>query len=79
MSPSGEVEDDTLVMQNLGYYQLHAQPGAWRVRLAQGRAAKLYEIVGADGQAVESQPMTVADFRDSVMTLRVAVRAAGGR
>ena len=27
---------DTLVMQNLGYYQLQAQPGLWTLRLAPG-------------------------------------------
>jgi UDP-glucose:glycoprotein glucosyltransferase len=36
---------DTLVMQNYGYFQLKANPGVWRVQLAQGRAKELYEVV----------------------------------
>jgi hypothetical protein len=40
---------DTVVMANLGYYQLKAQPGVWFVRLADGRASWLYEL--ADGQS----------------------------
>ena len=40
---SGRVSD-TLVMQNLGYFQLKANPGVWDIALADGRAAELYEI-----------------------------------
>jgi UDP-glucose:glycoprotein glucosyltransferase len=37
---------DTLVMQNLGYFQLRAQPGAWKIKLASGtRSSELYETV----------------------------------
>lgn len=36
---------DTLVMQNLGYYQLKAQPGVWSLALAEGRSADLYDVV----------------------------------
>ena len=32
-------------MQNLGYFQLKANPGVWQLRLAEGRAATLYNIV----------------------------------
>lgn len=36
---------DTLVMQNLGYFQLKANPGVWQLQLAEGRGAELYNIV----------------------------------
>ena len=37
---------DTLVMQNLGYFQLRSQPGAWKIKLASGtRSEELYETV----------------------------------
>ena len=37
---------DTLVMNNLGYWQLKAQPGVWAVSLAGGsRSADLYEVL----------------------------------
>ncbi len=35
---------DTLVMQNLGYFQLQAQPGVWTLRLDEGRASELYAL-----------------------------------
>jgi UDP-glucose:glycoprotein glucosyltransferase len=38
---------DTLVMQNLGYYQLQAQPGLYSLQLAEGRASELFTIDGA--------------------------------
>lgn len=36
---------DTIVMANLGYFQLKANPGAWILRLRQGRSADIYDIV----------------------------------
>lgn len=36
---------DTLVMQNLGYFQLQANPGVWQLQLAPGRASELYHIL----------------------------------
>lgn len=46
---------DTLVMQNLGYFQLKAQPGVRALALAPGRATQLYDVVipqgaGRDGR-----------------------------
>lgn len=38
---------DTLVMSNLGYYQLKAAPGVWALRLAPGRSQELYAISAA--------------------------------
>lgn len=39
------VKVDTIVMANLGYFQLKANPGAWLLRLRQGRSAEIYDIV----------------------------------
>lgn len=36
---------DTIVMANLGYFQLKANPGAWILRLRQGRSSEIYDIV----------------------------------
>lgn len=44
---SREHYSDTLVMQNLGYYQLQAQPGLYSLQLAEGRASELFTIDGA--------------------------------
>ncbi|CAD7699991.1 unnamed protein product [Ostreobium quekettii] len=35
---------DTLVMSNLGYFQLKASPGVWNLSLAPGRTKELYHI-----------------------------------
>ncbi|XP_028655382.2 UDP-glucose:glycoprotein glucosyltransferase 2 [Erpetoichthys calabaricus] len=40
---------DTIVMANLGYFQLKANPGAWMLKLRKGRSEDLYQIVLCDG------------------------------
>lgn len=35
---------DTIVMSNLGYYQLKANPGVWDLTLAPGRGSEIYEV-----------------------------------
>lgn len=54
---------DTLVMSNLGYFQLKSAPGAWTLQLAPGRSKDLYSIQSSTG--------TVADKAeaDSVVSL----------
>lgn len=73
---------DTLVMQNNAYFQLRADPGIWKVRLAEGRARELYEVVREDptGRAlvrVPEQELVVAkrDFTNALETLRVQKQA----
>lgn len=38
-------------MANLGYFQLKANPGVWRLALRPGKSSEVYEIesIGADG------------------------------
>ncbi|KAK2497880.1 hypothetical protein MC885_008822, partial [Smutsia gigantea] len=36
---------DTIVMANLGYFQLKANPGAWILKLRQGKSEDIYQIV----------------------------------
>lgn len=42
---------DTIVMANLGYFQLKANPGVWLLSLREGRSQEIYELesVGNDG------------------------------
>lgn len=40
---------DTLVMSNLGYFQLKSAPGAWTLQLAPGRSRQLYHIESSTG------------------------------
>lgn len=35
---------DTIVMANLGYFQLKANPGAWTLRLRHGKSEEIYDI-----------------------------------
>ena len=45
---------DTLVMSNLGYFQLKALPGAFLLQLAQGRSQQLYAVDNST-QGVDAQ------------------------
>jgi len=36
---------DTIVMANLGYFQLKANPGVWELQLRSGRSSELYQII----------------------------------
>ena len=50
-TPEQPLMVDTLVMSNLGYYQLKAAPGVYNLRLAPGRSQELY-TVEQDGDKV---------------------------
>ena len=53
---------DTLVMSNLGYFQLKAAPGVFALRLAPGRSADLYAVDSStDGAAAEDTAQVVVD------------------
>ncbi|CAI5520739.1 unnamed protein product [Closterium sp. Naga37s-1] len=41
--------EDTIVMANLGYFQLKAAPGLWLLQLAPGRSQTLYQLSGEGG------------------------------
>ncbi|XP_063891036.1 UDP-glucose:glycoprotein glucosyltransferase isoform X2 [Helicoverpa armigera] len=67
---------DTIVMANLGYFQLKANPGAWLLRLRPGRSDDIYEIVGhentdtpADSEDIQ---VLMSSFRSHVIKLRVS-------
>jgi UDP-glucose:glycoprotein glucosyltransferase len=88
-SPQNDDSVDTLVMQNLGYFQLAAMPGAWELALAEGRGRDLFEIAPSDSSsgeeehaskdeassAVVSQAVAVSSFYDANTVLRVRKRA----
>ncbi|KAG3112481.1 UDP-glucose:glycoprotein glucosyltransferase [Phytophthora idaei] len=63
---------DTLVMKNLGYFQLQATPGVWSLHLARGRAAELFDIIDPDTEIpLETHPITVYDFGSHISQLYV--------
>ncbi|KAF8062716.1 hypothetical protein HT031_004046 [Scenedesmus sp. PABB004] len=53
-TPDDPHQVDTLVMQNLGYFQLKASPGLWQLSIAPGRSRELYELVSStDGSSAD--------------------------
>ncbi|XP_002732378.1 UDP-glucose:glycoprotein glucosyltransferase 1-like, partial [Saccoglossus kowalevskii] len=67
---------DTIVMANLGYFQLKANPGAWLLRLRQGRSADIYEIANHDGTETLTDSDDVVAVMDSFKSkiLRIKVQ-----
>ncbi|XP_034841093.1 UDP-glucose:glycoprotein glucosyltransferase [Maniola hyperantus] len=67
---------DTIVMANLGYFQLKANPGAWTMRLRPGRSDDIYEIVGHENTDTpagsEHIQVLMSSFRSHVVKLRVS-------
>ncbi|XP_074593457.1 UDP-glucose-glycoprotein glucosyltransferase isoform X2 [Brevipalpus obovatus] len=66
---------DTIVMANLGYFQLKANPGAWLLRLRSGRSDDIYNIVSHENTDPASDSNNVAilisTFRSNVVKIRV--------
>jgi UDP-glucose:glycoprotein glucosyltransferase len=69
---------DTLVMANLAYFQLKANPGVSYLRLAEGRASEIYDLVAANGikvragaGGVKEVPIYISDFAGSFISLQV--------
>jgi len=66
---------DTIVMANLGYFQLKADPGAWYLNLRDGRSRQIYEILShentdaADGGV--DIPVLMNSFSSRIVKLKV--------
>ena len=60
-SAGDEIVTDTLVMRNLGYFQLKANPGLWRLLLAEGASRDIYNI-----KEIRQGLQTYGDGRDGV-------------
>lgn len=75
----GPVLVDTIVMANLGYFQLKANPGAWLVQLRQGKSTDLYDIISAEGPNTKHYGnftrVTISSFNSHVLKLSVAKKA----
>ena len=67
---------DTIVMANLGYFQLKGNPGAWRLDLREGRSKELYDVALHEGTDTPTgsnvTQVLVSSFRSHVVKLRVA-------
>lgn len=53
---------DTIVMANLGYFQLKATPGAWQLQIREGRSSKIFkfaEVVGSEASSDIHTPTVI--------------------
>ncbi|XP_038243099.1 UDP-glucose:glycoprotein glucosyltransferase 2 isoform X1 [Dermochelys coriacea] len=66
---------DTTVMANLGYFQLKANPGAWTLRLREGRSEDIYHIFvheGADSSVqLEDVIVVLNNFKSKILKVKV--------
>lgn len=69
---------DTIVMANLGYFQLKANPGAWSLRLREGKSTDIYGISHVEGVNTHHAAGTndvqalITSLRSHVIKLRVS-------
>uniref|UniRef100_A0A672UDS4 UDP-glucose ceramide glucosyltransferase-like 1 n=1 Tax=Strigops habroptila TaxID=2489341 RepID=A0A672UDS4_STRHB len=68
---------DTIVMANLGYFQLKANPGAWTLRLRKGRSEDIYRIYSHDGtdSPPEASEVSVVlnNFKSKIIKVKVTI------
>ncbi|ELU12397.1 hypothetical protein CAPTEDRAFT_227323 [Capitella teleta] len=67
---------DTIVMANLGYFQLKAKPGAWFLKLRHGRSEEIYDIISheyTDSHADSDEVIVVMDtFKSKIIRVKVS-------
>ncbi|KAK4757504.1 hypothetical protein SAY87_018805 [Trapa incisa] len=61
---------DTLVMANLGYWQMKVSPGIWYLQLASGRSSDLYNLKD-EGDGNSFKRIMINDMRGKVVQLEV--------
>uniref|UniRef100_A0A668AUE2 UDP-glucose ceramide glucosyltransferase-like 1 n=1 Tax=Myripristis murdjan TaxID=586833 RepID=A0A668AUE2_9TELE len=70
---------DTIVMANLGYFQLKANPGAWILKLRKGRSEDIYQILAHDGTDSPADAGDVVvvlnSFHSKIIKVRVQKKA----
>ncbi|KAK6945622.1 Glucosyltransferase 24, catalytic domain [Dillenia turbinata] len=65
---------DTIVMANLGYWQMKVSPGVWYLQIAPGRSSELYmlkEDADANQEKLLSKRITIDDLRGKLVHLEV--------
>lgn len=73
---------DTIVMANLGYFQLKAYPGVWHLNLREGRSDDIYTIASHDNTDTvtrTSQPVMVAIRSFDARWIKVYVAKKPGK
>lgn len=70
---------DTIVMANLGYFQLKANPGAWLLQLREGKSSEIYDVSGhSNTEGSDSNIIRVLIDSFSGRTIRVRVSKKAG-
>ncbi|XP_038673760.1 UDP-glucose:glycoprotein glucosyltransferase 1 isoform X3 [Scyliorhinus canicula] len=69
---------DTIVMANLGYFQLKANPGAWLLRLRKGRSSDSYHILTHEGtdssDDADDVVVVMNSFKSKILKVQVQKR-----
>eukprot|EP00250_Pteridium_aquilinum_P011892 c20372_g1_i1 orf=227-5122(+) len=68
---------DTIVMANLGYWQLKAAPGVWTLKLAPGKSSDLYTFHGpgeGEDDGLLSRQVVIKDLGGELLHLEVVKR-----
>uniref|UniRef100_A0A8C4EQC6 UDP-glucose ceramide glucosyltransferase-like 1 n=1 Tax=Dicentrarchus labrax TaxID=13489 RepID=A0A8C4EQC6_DICLA len=68
---------DTIVMANLGYFQLKANPGAWILKMRKGRSDEIYKIYSHEGtdSPADSDDIVVVlnNFKSRIIKVKVRI------
>ncbi|KAL4422940.1 hypothetical protein ABPG75_009137 [Micractinium tetrahymenae] len=70
---------DTLVMSNLGYFQLKSRPGLWKLKLAPGHSQELYTIASSTGASRSGQRAEAAVAGADAHQVPVALTSFTGK
>jgi len=62
----GKREAETIVMANLGYFQLKAQPGVWQLELRDGPSKEIFAL-----EPQNTKPIVVQSFQSVVVKIKV--------
>ncbi|CAK8686861.1 unnamed protein product [Clavelina lepadiformis] len=67
---------DTIVMANLGYFQLKANPGVWYLNLREGKSRDIYQITSHDStDSLNDDVIILMDsFKSKVILIKVSKR-----
>lgn len=68
---------DTIVLSNLGYFQLKANPGVWTLEPMDGRSSQFYEILSLNKKNSYKDPQVIVDSFEGV-TLNPVMRRKPG-
>lgn len=66
---------DTIVMANLGYFQLKANPGAWLLKLRHGKSSDIYDVSSVEGKNViqrgDESRVVISSLKSNVIKVKV--------